>query len=69
MISGTTEHRGVAYKYSIDLNEEDLVKYYVNKLVLDWCKTKHPEIFIKAEECVSLALQNKDPGSIIDEKA
>lgn len=69
MISGTTEHKGFEYKYTIELSEEDLVKYYTKKLVLHWCQSKHPEIFSKAEECIKSLRSNKESGFLMDEKA
>ena len=40
------------FKYSINIEKEDLVNIYVKQWVLEWCKKYHPEAFIEAEKFV-----------------
>ena len=40
------------FKYSINIEKEDLVNIYVKQWVLEWCKKYHPEAFIEAENFV-----------------
>lgn len=36
-------------KFEIHYSQEDLVTYYKNKFILEWCKQNKPEIFEKAK--------------------
>jgi hypothetical protein len=38
--------------YSVNVDPEDIVRIYVNKWVLMWCKKYHPEAFKEAEEFI-----------------
>jgi predicted transcriptional regulator len=40
------------FKYSINIDTEDLVNIYVKQWVLEWCKKYHPEAFVEAEKFV-----------------
>jgi len=56
--------------HSIDFTDEDLIKFYVNRRVLAWCKENHPEIFKESEVIFENILKKKKTtGNIIDEKA
>ena len=39
-------------RYSVNIEQEDLINIYVKKWVLEWCKKYHPEAFEKADEFV-----------------
>lgn len=40
------------FKYTINVDPEDLVNVYVKQWVLEWCKKYHPEAFDSAEKFV-----------------
>jgi Mg/Co/Ni transporter MgtE len=47
-------------RYEVDYSIEDLFEYFRNKILINWIKDNHPEIFNKAEEFVKAELLNKD---------
>lgn len=44
MFTGAIESKGVIYKYTIDISEDELINTYVKELTLYWCEKNHPEI-------------------------
>lgn len=56
--------------HSVDFTDEDLIKFYVNRRVLAWCKENHPEIFKESEVIFKNILEKKETtGNILDEKS
>ena len=40
------------FKYTVNIDPEDLINIYVKQWVLEWCKKYHPDAFIEAEKFV-----------------
>ena len=39
-------------KYKVNVDPENLIRIYVDKWVLKWCKEHHPEAFVEAEKFI-----------------
>ena len=37
------------FKYTVNIDPEDLINIYIKQWVLEWCKKYHPEAFEEAE--------------------
>ena len=40
------------FKYTVNIDPEDLINIYVKQWVLEWCKKYHPEAFEEAEKFI-----------------
>ena len=36
--------------YTLDIKDEELIKIYIQRFVLEWCKKYHPEVLKRAEQ-------------------
>lgn len=55
LIDDLLDDRNKGYKqnkFEISYSREDLICYYKNKFVLEWCKQNHPQILEKAVEII-----------------
>ena len=53
-------------KYTVDIDQEDLVEIYVKKWVLKWCEKYHPEAFEKGEEFIRGLLKEGQDGDFTE---
>ena len=40
------------FKYTVNIDPEDLINIYIKQWVLEWCKKYHPEAFEEAEKFI-----------------
>lgn len=40
-------------KYNINFSNEDLIKSYLDQVLLDWVKSKHPDVYLRYCKIVS----------------
>ena len=44
------------FKYTVNIDPEDLINIYIKQWVLEWCKKYHPEAFEEAVLAVEVAV-------------
>tara|TARA_B100002019_G_scaffold106695_1_gene91697 strand:+ start:37809 stop:37997 length:189 start_codon:yes stop_codon:yes gene_type:complete len=49
MLTGVLKTRDGEYKYSLDVNEDELINIYIKELILYWCEKNHPDVVSKIE--------------------
>lgn len=50
----------VGKNIKVDLSKEDLLNFYLNKILLDWIESNRPDIVDRAKQFVNEELSNNE---------